>query len=58
METIGIKTLKAQLSAYIAKAHLGERIVITDRGEEPETLAALDERTLTTRHQTGERISV
>jgi len=41
METIGIKTLKAQLSAYIAKARLGERIVITDRGEEVAELGPL-----------------
>lgn len=33
MKTVGIKALKAQLSAYIAKARAGERIVITDRGE-------------------------
>ena len=41
METIGIKTLKAQLSAYIAKARTGERIVITDRGEEVAELGPL-----------------
>ncbi len=33
METVGIKSLKARLSAYIAKAQTGERIIITDRGE-------------------------
>jgi prevent-host-death family protein len=41
METVGIKTLKAQLSAYIAKARAGERIVITDRGEEVAELGPL-----------------
>jgi hypothetical protein len=33
-------------------------ILATSRVAYPETLAALDERTLTTRHQTGERTSV
>ena len=41
METVGIKTLKAQLNAYIAKARMGERIVITDRGEEVAELGPL-----------------
>ncbi len=41
METVGIKTLKAQLSAYVAKARTGERIIITDRGEEVAELGPL-----------------
>ena len=41
METVGIKTLKAQLSAYVAKARAGERIIITDRGEEVAELGPL-----------------
>ena len=41
METVGIKTLKAQLSAYVAKAKAGERIIITDRGEEVAELGPL-----------------
>ena len=34
MATVGIKDLKSHLSEYIAKAHRGERVVITDRGRE------------------------
>ena len=41
METVGIKTLKAQLSQYVAKARAGERIIITDRGEEVAELVPL-----------------
>lgn len=33
MEVIGIRELKAHLSRYVARAHAGERIVITARGE-------------------------
>lgn len=32
METVGIRKLKAQLSAYVQAARHGERVVITDRG--------------------------
>jgi prevent-host-death family protein len=41
MNTVGIKTLKAQLSAYVAKARAGERFIITDRGEEVAELGPL-----------------
>lgn len=41
METVGIKALKAQLSEYVAKARQGERIIITDRGEEVAALVPL-----------------
>jgi prevent-host-death family protein len=41
METVGIKTLKAHLSAYIAKARAGHRVIITDRGEEVAELGPL-----------------
>jgi prevent-host-death family protein len=41
MEIVGIKTLKAQLSAYVAKARRGERVIITDRGEEVAELGPL-----------------
>ena len=34
MSAIGIKVLKANLSEYVARARAGERIIITDRGEE------------------------
>ncbi|MBN9213425.1 MAG: hypothetical protein ABS62_09810 [Microbacterium sp. SCN 70-200] len=33
METVGIRKLKAQLSAYVDVARSGERVVITDRGK-------------------------
>lgn len=32
MAQIGIRELKAHLSAYVKTAHAGERVVITDRG--------------------------
>ncbi|GAB4273171.1 MAG: type II toxin-antitoxin system prevent-host-death family antitoxin [Deferrisomatales bacterium] len=32
MESVGIRELKARLSAYVKKAREGETIVITDRG--------------------------
>ncbi len=32
MDTVGIRRLKAHLSAYVAAARDGERVVITDRG--------------------------
>ena len=41
METVGIKTLKARLSEYVAKARQGDRIVITDRGREVAELIPL-----------------
>jgi prevent-host-death family protein len=34
MISVGIKELKAQLSAYVARARHGEEIVVTDRGKE------------------------
>lgn len=34
METVGIRELKAKLSSYVEKARKGERIIITDHGEE------------------------
>jgi len=34
MSTVGIKMLKENLSEYVAMARAGERVVITDRGEE------------------------
>ena len=32
MESVGIRKLKAHLSAYVAAARNGERVAITDRG--------------------------
>lgn len=34
MSTVGLKMLKESLGTYVARARDGERIVITDRGEE------------------------
>ncbi|MEW5745159.1 MAG: type II toxin-antitoxin system prevent-host-death family antitoxin [Nitrospirota bacterium] len=34
MESVGIRELKAKLSGYIERARNGERIVVTDHGEE------------------------
>jgi prevent-host-death family protein len=34
MSTVGIKMLKENLSEYVAMARSGERVIITDRGEE------------------------
>lgn len=34
METIGIRDLKARLSAYVNRAQAGERIIVTNRGRE------------------------
>ena len=38
---VGIRRLKAQLSAYVARARAGERVIITDRGEEVAELVPL-----------------
>lgn len=34
MSTVGIKMLKENLSEYVAMARAGERVIITDLGEE------------------------
>jgi prevent-host-death family protein len=34
MEAVGMRALRENLAAYVARARAGERIVITDRGEE------------------------
>lgn len=41
LDTVGLKTLKENLGAYVARAREGERIVITDRGEEVAELVPL-----------------
>lgn len=40
--TVGIKMLKENLSAYVAMAVAGERVIITDRGREVAELGPLD----------------
>ena len=42
METVGIRELKQNLSRYIQKVKLGERIVITDRKKEVAVLLPLN----------------
>ncbi len=39
--TVGIKMLKENLSAYVAMAVAGERVIITDRGREVAELGPL-----------------
>lgn len=34
MDRVGIRELKAKLSSYIERVHNGERIIITEHGEE------------------------
>ena len=41
METIGLRELKAHLSEFVSRARQGERIVITNRGEEVAALVPL-----------------
>jgi prevent-host-death family protein len=41
MGTVGIKVLKERLSEYVALARGGERIIVTDRGEEVAELVPL-----------------
>jgi prevent-host-death family protein len=41
METVGLKALKEKLGAYVIRARDGERIVITDRGQEVAELVPL-----------------
>ena len=41
MDTVGIRELKANLSRYVARAREGERIIVTDRGEQVAEIAPL-----------------
>lgn len=41
MRTVGIRELKAKLSSYIDQASKGERIIVTDHGEEVAIIAPL-----------------
>lgn len=40
--SVGVRDLKQNLSAYIARAAAGERIVVTDRGRPRAVLSPLD----------------
>jgi len=42
-DSVGIKLLKENLSAYVARAAKGERIVVTDRGREVAELVPLSD---------------
>jgi prevent-host-death family protein len=39
--TVGLKMLKENLAAYVTRARQGERVIITDRGEEVAELVPL-----------------
>jgi prevent-host-death family protein len=41
MKTVGVKELKAKLSSYIHDTRKGEKIVVTDHGEEVALLSPL-----------------
>lgn len=41
MQTVGVRELKAHLSAYLRLARAGERIVITERGRQVAELSPL-----------------
>jgi len=41
MTTVGIRELKAHLSQYVRLARQGERVIVTDRGEEAAELRAV-----------------
>lgn len=43
MDSIGIKALRESLGEYIVRARDGERIIITDRGEEVAELVPLSQ---------------
>jgi len=43
METVGIRELKANLSRYVARASAGERIIVTDRGEQVAEIVPLSQ---------------
>jgi prevent-host-death family protein len=41
MDTVGLRELKARLSHYVQRARLGQRVLVTDRGEPVAELIAL-----------------
>lgn len=41
MASVGIRALKAQLSSYVERAHLGEVVVVTDHGRPVAQLAPI-----------------
>ena len=43
METVGLKDLKARLSELVNRCRAGERVIITDRGQEVAMLAPLSD---------------
>lgn len=53
MNIVGIKELKAKLSSYISLVRRGERIVITDHGEEVALITPLSKEYRTIRHIVG-----
>ncbi len=43
MNSVGIRELKANLSSYVAKVRNGERIIITDHGQEAGIIIPISE---------------
>jgi len=54
MDTVGMKLLRDELAAYVARARAGERIIITDRGEEVAELAPLSPELRLARHMVNQ----
>ena len=45
MTTVGIRQLRESVGTYVARAHAGERIIVTDRGQPIAELGPLSEAT-------------
>ncbi len=43
METVGLKDLKSRLSELVNRCKMGERVIITDRGQEVAMLTPLSD---------------
>lgn len=43
MEHVGVRELKARLSAYLRRARAGERLAVTDRGQVVAVIGPADE---------------
>jgi prevent-host-death family protein len=54
MHTVGMKMLREDLATYVARARAGERIIITDRGEEVAELSPLSPEIRLVRRLTAE----
>lgn len=45
MTTVGIRQLRESVGTYVARAHAGERIIVTDRGQPIAEIGPLSEAT-------------